>query len=528
MQSTLKTKAKTHPGMLPQSQALKVSFDAPAKEKAGTSETDLPERSFKASLAVNQTDFQHGRGERPKGPSPSLQRGERSGVIRVFVRGADGKPLMPCHPARARELLRSGRARVHRLCPYTIRLYDRKEGATQPVVLKIDPGAITTGIALNRQELNNRSQQTVLHLVELTHRGTQIGAALTQRAAYRRRRRNANLRYRAPRFLNRTRPKGWLPPSLQSRVDNIVSWQQRWSNLVPITSIEIESVKFDLQKLENPGISGIAYQQGTLLGYELREYLLEKWGRKCAYCDATNVALQVEHIVPQKPKSRFTPKGSDRPSNLTIACEQCNRVKGNNPVELFLADQPERLKQILSHTKRPLSAATAVNAMRVVIVERVQQMSGIQVVEFSGGRTKFNRSRLGIPKSHALDAACVGELEHLENWNSPVLWIKATGRGSYQRTRLTKDGFPRGYLLRKKSVKGFRTGDLVRALVPTGKKAGTYIGRVAVRSSGRFNVQTRTETIQGVSHKYCRRLVASDGYKYDQVTTEVNLDGLLV
>jgi hypothetical protein len=48
-----------------------------------------------------------------------------------------------------------------------------------------------------------------------------------------------------------------------------------------------------LQKLENPEISGIAYQQGTLAGYELREYLLEKWGRKCAYCDATNVPLQI-------------------------------------------------------------------------------------------------------------------------------------------------------------------------------------------------------------------------------------------
>ena len=514
MQSTLKAKSKTHPGMLPQFQALKVSFDASAKVKAGTSETDSGKQRLKASRVVDQTAFQHGRGERPKGPLPSLQREEESGVIRVFVRSSNGKPLMPCHPARARQLLGSGRARVHRLYPYTIRLVDRKKGAKQPVVLKVDPGAVTTGIALNRQELHNRKHQAVLHLAELTHRGAQVRAALARRAAYRRRRRSRNLRYRAPRFLNRMKDKGWLVPSLRSRVDNILSWQQRYSKLVPITSIEIESVRFDLQKDNNPEISGIGYQQGTLAGYEVREYLLEKWGRKCAYCDANNVPLQIDHIVPQKPKNRLASKGSNRPSNLTVACESCNRAKSNNPVELFLSDQPDRLEYILSHTKRPLNAAAAVNGTRAAIVKKLVDLSGIPVTEFSGGRTKFNRSKLGIPKTHAVDAACVGGLEHLKNWNAPVILIKATGRGSYQRTRLTKDGFPRGYLLRKKSVKEFRTGDLVRALVPAGKKAGTYIGRVAIRLSGSFDIQTATGTIQGISHGYCRRLLAGDGYHY--------------
>ena len=237
MQSTLKAKSKTHPGMLPQSQALKVSFDGPAKAKAGTSETDSGERCPKASLPLNQADFQHGRGERPAtaGPSPSPQGEEKSGVARVFVRASDGRPLMPCHPARARQLLRSGRARVHKLYPFAIRLTDRKRGDKQPVVLKIDPGATTTGLALNRQELNNTSHQTVLHLAELTHRGAEIRAALVQRLGYRRRRRSTNLRYRAPRFNNRAKPKGWLPPSLRSRLDNIVSWQQRYSKIVPIS-----------------------------------------------------------------------------------------------------------------------------------------------------------------------------------------------------------------------------------------------------------------------------------------------------
>jgi len=527
MQSTLKAKSKTDPGMLPQFQALKVSFDALAKGKAGTSETESGKRRPEALRVADQAAFQHGRGERPKGPLPFPQGEEKSGVIRVFVMASNGKPLMPCHPARARQLLRSGRARVHRLYPYTIRLVDRKAGLSQPVVLKIDPGAISTGIAVNRHEVNNKPNQTALHLAELTHRGSQIVAAMMRRRAYRRRRRSVNLRYRAPRFQNRTKPVGWLPPSLQSRVDNIVSWVRRYSGMVPIASIEIEAVRFDLQKLENPEISGQAYQQGTLSGYEMREYLLEKWGRKCAYCDASDLPLQVEHIVPQRPKNRFAPKGSDRPGNLTIACELCNRAKGNGPIEEFLASQPDRLGSILSRAKKPLSSAAAVNATRVAIVRELKKLRSIPVVSYSAGRTKFNRSKLNIPKTHALDAACVGELEHLENWNSPVLQVTATGRGSYQRTRLTRYGFPRGYLSRTKSVKGFRTGDMIKAVVPVGKKVGAYIGRVAVRLSGRFDIQTRTGTIQGVSHKYCRRLAAGDGYKYDRLPTGTGLDDLL-
>jgi 5-methylcytosine-specific restriction endonuclease McrA len=84
----------------------------------------------------------------------------------------------------------------------------------------------------------------------------------------------------------------------------------------------MELVKFDTQLMENPDISGIEYQQGELAGYEVREYLLEKWGRKCAYCSETDLPLQIEHIIP---RSRG---GSDRVSNLTLACEGCNRLKG--------------------------------------------------------------------------------------------------------------------------------------------------------------------------------------------------------
>ena len=283
---------------------------------------------------------------------------------------------------------------------------------------------------------------------------------------FRRRRRTTNLRYCAPRFYNRTRSEGWLPPSLQTRVDNITSLVSRYRAVAPISSISFEAVRFDMQKLENPEISGIEYQQGTLAGYEVREYLLEKWGRHCAYCDAQNVPLEIEHI---HPKGR---QGSDRVSNLALACRPCNEAKGCQPVELFLASKPEKLKRILAQSKRPLDAAAAVNSTRTALVGRLRK-TGLAFYASSGGQTKFNRRTLGLPKTHALDAACVGIVSGLEVWDMQTLRIKATGRGSYRRTRLDSNGFPRGYLTRSKTILGFRTGDLVRAIVPSGKPERT-------------------------------------------------------
>ena len=152
------------------------------------------------------------------------------------------------------------------------------------------------------------------------------------------------------------------------------------------------------------------------------------------------------------------------------------------------------------------------------------EATGLCVEMSSGGRTKWNRTRLAIPKTHALDALCVGEVEAVYDWQIPVLAIKARGRGSYQRTRVTKDGFPRGYLTRSKQIHGFQTGDLIRAEVPTGKKAGVYIGRVAIRATGRFNIQVAgSKTIEGISYKDCRLLMRADGYTYSYLPKEAAL-----
>ncbi|MBC8722857.1 RNA-guided endonuclease IscB [Paraburkholderia sp. 31.1] len=437
----------------------------------------------------------------------------------VFVLDKVGRPLMPCSEKRARLLLARGRARVHRLMPFAIRLVDRElhSSALQPLRIKLDPGSKATGLALVRdaEHVDTSTGEihrgaVVLNLFELIHRGRQISEALTARRTMRRHRRST-LRYRAPRFLNRTRPAGWLPPSLQHRVDTTLAWVERLRCWAPIAAVSTELVRFDMQALDNPEVTGIEYQHGTLFGYELREYLLQKWTHKCCYCDAQNVPLNIEHLVPR------ARGGSKRVSNLAIACVACNVSKGARRLDVFVKDEA-RLARIIAQALRPLKDASAVNTTRWALVNALRA-TGVPVETASGGRTKHNRSQLGIPKTHALDAVCVGDVSTVLGWRKPTLQVKCTGRGSYQRTRRNKYGFPVGYLMRAKRVQGFGTGDVVRADVPTGKKAGTYHGRVAVRAKGNFNIQTHDRVVQGVAHRYCRLLQRADGYGYSRMAT---------
>jgi len=417
----------------------------------------------------------------------------------IFVLDTNKRPLTPCKPSMARKLLTAGKAAVYRRFPFTIILKKVVTATIKSIDLKLDPGSKTTGIALLEGE-------KVIFGAELTHRGQAIKASLDSRRALRRGRRNRHTRYRQARFLNRTRKKGWLAPSLQHRVETTLTWVNKLRKLAPINSIVQELVRFDLQQLENLEISGVEYQQGELQGDEVREYLLNKWNRKCAYCSVENIPLQIEHIQPK------AQGGSNRISNLCLACEKCNQKKGTQDIQRFLAKKPDILKHILAQAKRPLKDAAAVNSTRWALFSRLKE-TGLPVATGSGGLTKFNRTRLQLPKTHWLDAACVGQLESLSVVTSKPLLIKATGHGTRQMCRTDKFGFPSRYVPRNKFVKGFQTGDIVKAVVTSGKKIGEYVGRVAVRSTGSFNISA-SELVQGISHKYCKIVHHKDGYSY--------------
>jgi 5-methylcytosine-specific restriction endonuclease McrA len=420
----------------------------------------------------------------------------------IFVLDAEKRPLAPCHPARARRLLSQGKAAVWRHYPFTIILKHAIPEA-QPAALriKIDPGSRTTGLAL----LSDATGQ-VVWAGEIAHRGQRIRDSLLARQAIRQGRRQRHTRYRPQRSENRCRREGWLPPSLESRITNVLTWVKRVRRLAPVAAISQELVAFDTQLLEHPEITGIEYQQGELAGYEVREYLLEKFGRQCAYCGAMGVPLQVEHIVPR------ARGGSDRVSNLTIACAACNQTKGSRTAAEF--GHP----QVAAQARRPLRDVAAVNASRWALYRRLRSL-GLPVEVGAGGRTKWNRTQRELPKTHWIDAACVGATTPAEIRTAGMvpLLIAAMGRECRQMCRPDRFGFPRTRAKGARRILGFQTGDLVRAVVPSPSiKVGTYVGRLAVRATGSCNITTRVGTVQGIPIRYCRRLHRADGYTYQK------------
>jgi len=281
--------------------------------------------------------------------------------------------------------------------------------------------------------------------------------------------------------------------------------------------------------MENPEISGVEYQRGTLFGYEVREYLLAKFNRTCAYCGATAVPLNIDHI---RPRSKG---GTNRISNLALACVDCNQSKGSADLEAWLAtrfdpaEAPAIAERVRARAKAPLKDAAAVNSTRWALYQ-VLKATGLPVSTGSGGQTKWNRTQFGVPKTHTLDALCVGRVDGVVSYPEYATVAKATGRGTYRRAQPDAYGFSaghyrkpgepvhpsKGHKPRRKSYFGFQTGDLVRAVVPKGKYAGTHVGRVAVRSGGMFRVTTGTGTNPDVHHRRCTLLQRADGWGWSR------------
>jgi hypothetical protein len=230
----------------------------------------------------------------------------------------------------------------------------------------------------------------------------------------------------------------------------------------------------------------------------VREYLLEKWHRRCAYCGQEGVPLEIEHLTP---RSRG---GSNRVSNLTLACHPCNQKKGNRTAAEF--GHPE----LQAKAKAPLKDAAAVNAARYAIGNAIRAI-GLPTSFWSGERTKHNRVAQGYQKDHWVDAACVGASGGSVSLNGiKPFTITATGHGQRQVVRTDRYGFPRGAAGRVKRSYDFQTGDIAKLRVPKGKYAGTHVGRIAgIRADGRFDLNKITS--RWIHFTLIQR---SDGYAY--------------
>lgn len=397
----------------------------------------------------------------------------------------------------ARRLLKTNKAVVHRMVPFVIRLKNNNTISDQSVELRLDPGAKTTGMCI--VDSNNNA----IFFAELQHRGEAVKKALDQRRGVRRSRRQRNTRYRAPRFLNRTRPDGWLAPSVKSRADNVINWAVKLSKWAPINSCVIERVSFDNSSMsEGQKLYGTQYQQGSLYQTTLRKAVIAKHNGSCAYCGEKGE--EVEHIIPKQNG------GTNSFKNLAFSCRICNEKKGASSLKEF----GKVMGKDYSHLEPAKTAkhAAIIQSARNYTIESTKSI-GLDVSTCEGWQTKFNREDSQLPKEHYYDAFATSTIGAIQT--NEVLIIKAQGRGKRLMTRVDRFGFPRQKAKSQKVVKGFQTGDMVKAVIPNGKFSGTYVGRIAIRTTGNFSISTKGQKPFDVNWKYCNLIQKGDGYEYN-------------
>lgn len=403
---------------------------------------------------------------------------------RVPVISSDGQPLIPCRSKRARVLLRDGRATKTWLNGnFAIRMTDRtRDESTVPeMTLGITPGSKVTGFAVT-QDQDETQERQVVHTMELEHIGHQISIQLGKRTSNRRNRRS-RLRYRKPRFNNRRKPKGSLPPSIRHNLDQISKWARTLTQLYPISNIRVSTTRFDIQLMENPDIQGEEYQNGTLHGWQLRAYVFHQNLRQCFYCGEQGRRLTLDHIIPQ---SRG---GTDRVANLTTACLKCNQQKDNQPPEEFLADRPDKLRELLARSPgHSYRDATWLNTMMPFILENLTGLE-IQVEQTNAALTSWNRKQMQLPKTHYIDAAVLGNCQSLSGMPELVAHIKPSNGRKKQKANVDANGIPAGDPFRRYC----RLSPRERSRTPTPGHAGkrTHFGPHLIATGDIVTIQNR-------------------------------------
>ena len=215
----------------------------------------------------------------------------------VFVLAKDGRPLMPCSPAKAKHLLKKGLAKVRRRTPFTIQMLVVTKHCTQEVILGVDAGSKTVGLSCGTADKE-------LFAGEMIPRNDVV-EKLSARREFRRARRNRKTRYRQPRFNNRVKSKhkGWLAPSVEVKIQEHITVIRRICRLLPVSKVIIEGVEFDLQLIKavaegKPVPQGEDYQKGEMLGYyNVRQYVLWRDGYKCRIKMSSGVRFMTQVIV---------------------------------------------------------------------------------------------------------------------------------------------------------------------------------------------------------------------------------------
>lgn len=320
----------------------------------------------------------------------------------IYVISVDGKPLMPTSNAKARILLREKKAIVKNLKPFTIQLtYKTETEHTQPITLGMDSGYNNVGFSAVTE-----NKELIVGELKLLQG---MKERLLEKARYRKIRRS-RLRYRKARWNNRTKskPKGWLAPSLQHKLDSHIKFIDSLYKILPVTKCIVEVANFDIQKMNNENISGVEYQQGDMMGFwNLREYTLHRDNHKCQNPNCKNKdkeqILEIHHI---KYKSLG---GADNKNNLITLCNKCH-TSPNHKKGKFLYDWCMEGKKV-----RGFKDATFMSMIRWYLVNELKEKYNNVNVTY-GYITKNHRIENGIEKTHYNDAFCIAKgIEQVRN-----------------------------------------------------------------------------------------------------------------
>jgi hypothetical protein len=316
-----------------------------------------------------------------EGQPTSASAGGRN--LRVFVISQRNVPLMPTYPREARILLKQGKARLVRATPFTIQLLYPTGETVQPVSLGIDPG--TRHVAVSAT-----TAAEVLFEAEVTLKND-IQDLLATRRAFRRFRRSRKTRYRKARFLNRTKPRGWLAPSVQNKVTQHVKIVKLVHRLLPISSVVMEIAQFDIQKIKNPDIEGVEYQQGPQFNFlNVKAYCLARDNHLCQACKGKSgdKKLNVHHCETRK-------TGGDSPDNLITLCSTCHKTI-----------HEEKLVALFKRRSQSFRDASQMNIVRGFIYEAIKAVNPNISITY-GYITKYVRETNSLDKSHTIDARCI-------------------------------------------------------------------------------------------------------------------------
>jgi len=307
---------------------------------------------------------------------------------------------MPCKPSKARKLLKQNKAKIVQYEPFTIQLLHGSSGYKQPVDIGIDLGAKHVGVAI-------QSGNKVISKGEIELRND-IKSNIDTRRIYRKSRRNRKTRYRKPRFDNRKRPNDWLPPSIQSRIDNTFHWIDKFISLVPNPNLNIEVGKFDVQKMINPEIEGVDYQQGQTYGYyNVRYYVLARDNYTCQVCKKKGKILQTHHIIYK------SHGGSDRTDNLITVCTDCHTHENHQKDGIFH-------KWMINNKKIP--SYKEIPFMNIIRQRVFKKYPNANIVY--GSWTTPRRKELGLEKTHYNDALVISGIEKDFIDNTSIFKIK--------------------------------------------------------------------------------------------------------